>query len=128
MQHYGISKKTSLSFDEAVEKVSGLLLQEGFGLITKIDFQAKIKEKLGKDVERYLILGACNPASAFEAIQGEIEIGLLLPCNVIVYEKEGKVFVSAVRPSVAMGFVNNPKITPVAERVEKSLKNVIEQV
>lgn len=128
MQHYGISKKILLSFDGAVEKITKLLLQEGFGIISKIDIQEKMKEKLGKEMDKYLILGACKPSSAFEAIQQEVEIGLLLPCNVIVYEKDGEVFVSAVRPSVAMGFINNPKIAHVAESVEKSLEKVIAQV
>lgn len=128
MIHYGISKKTSLPFEETVEKVTNLLTEEGFGILTKIDIQQKMKEKLGKEMGKYLILGACHPSSAHEAIQNEIEIGLLLPCNVIVYEKEGEVFVSAIRPSVAMGFVNNPQIEQVAANIEQSLEKVISQM
>lgn len=128
MAHYGISKKTSLPFGEAVDRVTSLLAEEGFGILTKIDVQEKMKAKLGKEMDKYLILGACHPPSAYEAIQNEIEIGLLLPCNVIVYEKEGEVFVSAIRPSVAMGFVDNPKVEQIAGSVEESLEKVISQV
>jgi len=128
MTHYGISKKTLLSFEEAVDRVTLLLAEEGFGVLTKIDIQQKLKEKLGKEMDKYVILGACHPPSAYEAIQNEIEIGLLLPCNVVVYEKEGEVFVSAIRPSVAMSFVDNPQIEHIAKSIEKSLDKVISQV
>ncbi|MCF7846705.1 MAG: DUF302 domain-containing protein [Candidatus Gracilibacteria bacterium] len=127
MMHFGISKKTSFSFEETVERVGALLTEEGFGILTKIDVQQKMKEKLGKEMGKYLILGACHPPSAYEAIQNEIEIGLLLPCNVIVYEKGEEVFVSAMRPSVAMGFVNNKQVEAVAVRIEKSLEKVVSQ-
>ena len=128
MMHYGISKKTSLPFEKTVERVIALLTEEGFGVLTKIDIQQKMKEKLGKEMGKYLILGACHPPSAYEAIQNEIEIGLLLPCNVIVYEKGGEVFVSAIRPSVAMGVVNNKDIEGVTVSIEKSLEKVVSQV
>ena len=125
--HYGISKKTSLPFEETVERVVALLTEEGFGILTKIDVQQKMKEKLGKEMDKYLILGACHPPSAYEVIQHEIEIGLLLPCNVIVYEKGGEVFVSAIRPSVAMGIVNNKEIEGVAASIEEYLEKIISQ-
>lgn len=128
MTHYGISKKTPLPFDQAVEKVTQLLASKGFGVLTKIDVQQKMQEKLGKEMEKYLILGACHPSTAYEAIQNETEIGLLLPCNVIVYEKNGEVFVSAIRPSVAMSFVNNPKMETLAQTIEKSLEEVIASI
>jgi len=126
--HYGYGKKVSYDFDTAVEKVTAELKKEGFGLLMTIDIQEKIKEKLGKDIEKYVILGACNPPLAYEAIGAEKEIGLLLPCNVIVYEKEGDVMVSAIRPSIAMGFIANPKLQCVANQVEPKLKSVIDQL
>ncbi len=128
MEHYGISKKTNLAFEEAIERVTILLADEGFGILTRIDVREKMQEKLEKDMENYVILGACHPPSAYEAIHNEIEIGLLLPCNVIVYEKAGEVFVSAIRPSVAMGFIDNPKVADVAKHVEESLQKIIAEV
>jgi uncharacterized protein (DUF302 family) len=126
--HYGISKKTSLPFEETVERVTTLLAEEGFGVLTKIDIQQKMKEKLGEEMSKYLILGACHPSSAYEAILSEIEIGLLLPCNVIIYEQEGVVFIAAIRPSVAMGFIDNPHIKQVAVNIEKSLEKIISRI
>ncbi len=125
---YGYKKIVSYPFEKALEKTIEELKKEGFGILTTIDLQAKMKEKLNKDMERYVILGACNPPLAFEAIEAEKEIGLLLPCNVIVYETSGKVHVSAVIPSVAMGFIQNQKLASVAAQVEPKLKAVIDRL
>lgn len=125
MNHYGISRQMPYSFDEAVQKVTAALQNEGFGVLTTIDIQAKMKEKLDKDMEQYVILGACHPASAYKALQTEQEIGLLLPCNVIVYEKEEHVHVSAIKPSVAMGFLQNPDLKCIMEEIEPKLQRAI---
>lgn len=125
---YGYSKKVSLTFDEAVAKTKEVLALEGFGVLTEIDVKATMKKKLGIDYDNYLILGACNPASAHKALQAEKEIGLLLPCNVIVYENEGAVYVSAILPSAAMSMVENPALAALAEEVEPKLKKVIDSL
>ena len=91
---YGFSKKTSLPFEEAVSIVCDALEEKGFGILTKIDVQEKFKEKLGIDFTRYVILGACNPKNAHKAILAEEDIGLMLPCNVIIYEKGQRTIIS----------------------------------
>lgn len=99
--NYGISKTISLSFENAVEKVTEELKKEGFGVLTTIDVKATMKQKLGVDFTKYVILGACNPPFAHQSLLAEEQIGLLLPCNVIVYEKEGTTVVSAFDPMVS---------------------------
>lgn len=94
--------------------------------MSKIDVKEKFKEKLGIDFKEYVILGACNPGSAHKAILAEENIGLMLPCNVIVYEKGAKTVVSMIRPTQAMGLINNEKLTPIAQAVEAMLKRVFE--
>ena len=96
MPNYGYSKKLSLTFSEAVEKTRAELAKEGFGILTEIDVKATLKKKLNIDYENYIILGACNPPFAHKALEAEKEIGLLLPCNVIVYEDKGKVIASEI--------------------------------
>lgn len=125
---YGYSKKVPLPFDEAVTKTKDALGAEGFGVLTEIDVKATMKKKLGVDYDNYLILGACNPASAHKALQAEKEVGLLLPCNVIVYEEDGAVYVSAILPSAAMSMVENPALAALAKEVEPKLKRVVEEV
>lgn len=127
-QHYGYSKKVSLSFMEAQEKVRKHLQEEGFGVLTEIDVKATLNKKLGIDFENYTILGACNPPNAYKALQAEIEIGLLLPCNVIVYEKAGETFISAIMPTIAMGMVQNEALKGVALEIESKLKHAIDKV
>ena len=122
---YGCKKQVSLSFEAAVEKVKTELAKEGFGILTEIDVQATLKKKLSVDYDRYVILGACNPPFAYQALQADKEIGLLLPCNVIVYEDSGKTFVSAILPAVAMGMVDNPSLDDIARQVEEKLKKVV---
>lgn len=129
MQHtYGYNKVVDYDFFTAIEKAKEALKNEGFGILSEIDIKAKIKEKLDKDFENYIILGACNPPLAYQALQTEHEIGLLLPCNIIVYEKEGKVMVSAIRPLEAMRMINNPDLNEIALQVEEKLKRVIDSV
>lgn len=123
MSQYGFTKELTLSFDEAVDKVRSVLADEGFGILTEIDVQATMKKKLDKDMEEYLILGACNPPLASKAIDTEFEIGLLLPCNVIVYRKDNAMFASVLLPTVALDIAGNPQLEPLAQEAEKKLKH-----
>jgi uncharacterized protein (DUF302 family) len=123
---YGISKTVAVSFDAAVLKVTDELKKEGFGILTTIDVKQTLKAKLDVDVQRYLILGACNPSFAHKALQAEEQIGLLLPCNVIVYEKENETIVSAFDPSVMGKVSDNPALRLIADEVRQRLVRVIE--
>lgn len=123
---YGISKSVSLSFEQAIEKVTEELKKEGFGILTTIDMKETLKKKIDVDISRYTILGACNPQFANKALQIEKEIGLLLPCNVLVYEQNGSVIVSAFDPSAMDKIVSNPAIQPLSEEVQQRLLRVVE--
>jgi uncharacterized protein (DUF302 family) len=125
---YGFSKTISLGYDLAVKKVTEELAKEGFGVLTTIDVRETLKKKLDVDFTRYIILGACNPPFAYKALQTEEQVGLLLPCNVIVYEKEGKTVVSAFDPMAMTKLMENDRIRPVAEEVQARLKRVIDRV
>lgn len=125
---YGYTKKTSLPFNEAVEKTKEELAKEGFGVLTEIDVKATMKKKLNLDYDNYLILGACNPQFAHQALQTEKEIGLLLPCNVIVYEDKKDIYVSAILPSSAMSVVENDKLEEISKEVENKLKKAIDNI
>ncbi|MCF6267669.1 MAG: DUF302 domain-containing protein [Desulfuromusa sp.] len=123
---YYFNKITNLKFDEAITVVTTELGKEGFGVLSEIDLQGKIKEKLGKDIPPYKILGACNPIYAFAALQSEPHIGTMLPCNVIVREVEdGKVEVSAINPVDSMQAVGNPDLQETAGLIQEKLKKVI---
>ncbi len=126
--NYGFIKKIDLSFDDALVKVTEELKKEGFGILTTIDAQEKFKEKLNIDFPKYKILGACNPAMAHKAISMEWNVGLLLPCNVIVYEKENSVWVGIIKPSQAMAMVENDELKEIAAEVEAKLKTVFEGI
>jgi uncharacterized protein (DUF302 family) len=125
---YGFSKVTSHSYDQAVERVTEELRKEGFGVLTTIDVRETLKKKLDVDFTRYVILGACNPPFAYRALQAEEEIGLLLPCNVIVYEKEGRTIVGAFDPMIMATFIGNEKMQPIADEVKRRLERVIAAV
>jgi len=125
MSNYSYSKQLNISFDEAVDKTIATLKEEGFGILTDIDVKKTLKEKLDIDFKQYRILGACNPPRALKALQAEEEIGLLLPCNVIVYEKGDGVVVSALKPSVAFSIIDNKNLEPLAQEVEEIMKKVI---
>ncbi|MCF6277057.1 MAG: DUF302 domain-containing protein [Candidatus Magasanikbacteria bacterium] len=125
---YGYSKKVDLSFEETIEKTKAELQKEQFGVLTEIDVKSTLKNKLNVDFENYIILGACNPPNAYKTLQAEIEIGLLLPCNVIVYQKNSDTFVSAILPTVAMSFVENKDLENTAQIIEEKLKKVIDNI
>lgn len=123
---YSLGVDVEIPFDEAVDKVTALLKEEGFGVLTTIDVQKTLKEKLDIDRPRYLILGACNPNYAHQALQTEPEIGVLLPCNVVVYEQNETVRVEAMDPEAALSLANNADIEPIAREVRARISRVIE--
>ncbi len=125
---YGFSKSVDMPFDAAVEKVTAELQKEGFGVLTTIDVTETLKKKLNVDFKKYTILGACNPAFAHKALQAEEEIGLLLPCNVIVYERNGKSIVAAFDPMAMTRVMENAAIEPIAAEVKQRLERVIAAV
>lgn len=119
---YFLSKTTAYSFEEATEKISAALKQEGFGILTEIDMKNTLKNKLDVDIKKYKILGACNPGFAYKALQAEDKIGILLPCNVCVIEQAtGSVEVAIMDPVVAMSVVDNPGMAPLATEVRERL-------
>ena len=123
---YGIRTQIDASYEDAIPKVTEALKQQGFGILTQIDVAATLKTKLDKSFRKYVILGACNPSLAFQALTSETEIGLFLPCNVLVYEgDDGKTVVSAQDPIVALGIVGNDAVTPVAKEAKERLERVI---
>ncbi len=124
---YGYKTQIQGTFQEAINKVTAQLKKEGFGVLTTIDVKSTLKVKLDVEFDNYCILGACNPPFAYKALQTEIDIGLLLPCNVIVYEDsdKGHIVVSALLPTIAMSMIENPELHQVAIQVEEKLKNVI---
>jgi len=125
---YGYTKQTGLDYEEAVENAKSELKKEGFGMLMEIDVKATLKKKINIDFDKYVILGACNPNYAHMALLAEREIGLIMPCNVIVYEQDGKVFASSILPTVAMGMIKNKKLKIIAEAVEAKLKKVIDAI
>ena len=125
---YAYKKKVAMPISRAIEKTKEELKKEGFGVLTQIDVKATLKEKLNIDREDYVILGACNPAWAHKALEQEQDLGLMLPCNVIVYVKEGKTIVAAIRPTVQMEKIGNPRLNEIAIQVEEKLKRVIDKV
>ena len=126
---YYFSKTLNTTFGEAIEKVTNALKSEGFGILTEIDVQATLKKKLDVDFRPYKILGACNPPFAYKALKAEEQIGLMLPCNVIVYVNDnGETIVSAVDPAASMQAVKNEALGEVAETIQSKLKSVIESL
>jgi uncharacterized protein (DUF302 family) len=125
---YHNSKSVSYSFDEAIQKATEELKKEGFGILTEIDVKETLKKKLDVDFRKYKILGACNPAFAYKALQVEENLGVLLPCNVVVQEKEEKVQVSVVNPMESMKAVNNPALEEIAAQVSSKLIRVLESI
>jgi uncharacterized protein (DUF302 family) len=125
---YGFSKVVNLPYPEAVEKTRAALKEEGFGVLCEIDIKEKLKEKLGVDFRNYVILGACNPTLAYETLQQELNIGLLLPCNVVVYEDAGRTVVAGIDAARMLSVVGNPKLTATAEVVNEKLRRAVESV
>jgi uncharacterized protein (DUF302 family) len=126
--NYGFKREMEVPFDEAVERTRTALAGEGFGVLCEIDIKAKLKEKLGVDFGNYVILGACNPALAFEALQEEIDLGLLLPCNVVVYQEGPKTLVGVIDAARMMSVVGNEQLNKTAQAVNEKLQRVIEAI
>jgi uncharacterized protein (DUF302 family) len=122
---YAFRVELPLSFEQAVERVTTALQTEGFGVLTEIDVKATLKKKLNAEFRKYTILGACNPPLAQRALQEELEIGLLLPCNIIVYETDDGSTVSIIDPIAMMSFVENPELDTVASEASTRLQRVI---
>lgn len=126
---YFFSKKLAINFENAMTRITEELKKEGFGILTEIDVKATLKKKLDVDFPKYTILGACNPAFAYKALQAEPHIGTMLPCNVIVQElAEGKVEVAAVDPLASMQAIENQELQAIAKEIQLKLKRVIDQL
>jgi len=124
---YAMTQSTSLTFDEAVGRVREELKAEGFGVLCEIDVQATLAEKLGVEGEPYLILGACNPPLAHQALQAEPDLGVFLPCNVVVYRKDGATHISAVDAARMLSLVGNAELEPLAAEIRSRLLAVVER-
>lgn len=125
---YGSTVRTELGFDEAVERTRAALAENDFGILTEIDVQATLKNKLDQDMEQYLILGACNPQLAHQALDVEREIGLLLPCNVVVRRDGESTVVQALDPQVMVSLPGRPEMQPVAHEAAKRLNAALQAV
>lgn len=127
---YGITRRVSMGYEEAVEKVTASLKEQGFGILTEINVKDTLKAKIDKDFTKYIILGACNPPLAFRALSSEINIGLLLPCNVCVYEDpaNGETVVTAVDPEMLVSVTGNKELESVASEVKQKISTAIEAV
>ena len=125
---YTMGGTTALDYEEAVERVRAELKEEGFGILCEIDVRATLLEKLGVEREPYVILGACNPPLAHAALDAEAALGVLLPCNVVVYVRGGETHVEAIDPERMLSIVENDQLTPVAREVKSKLGTVVERV
>ncbi len=122
---YGVSRRLNLPFEQAIERARETLKAEGFGVLSEINIKEKMKEKLGVEFREYVILGACNPPIAYQALQEELALGLLLPCNVVVYEENGQSVVAAIDAVKMMSIVGNPKLEVAAKAVNEKLQRAI---
>ena len=125
---YTIAGTTALPFAEAVSRVREELAEEGFGVLTEIDVQATLREKLGEEVDPYVILGACDPTYAHRALGLEPDLGALLPCNVVVYDRDGETRVSAVDPVAMLSIVDNPELDAIAGDVRAKIERAVARV
>ncbi len=126
---YAFTRVLNTLYEDAVSKVRDALKEEGFGVLTEIDVKETLKKKVGVDFRKYVILGACNPPYAHRTLQTDLDVGLLLPCNVIVYETDDqKAYVSAINPVSALQVIKNRDLRKIAEEVSEKLKRVIDKV
>ena len=124
-----VKELPEMDYDQAVERTTELLADEGFGVLTEIDVKATFKKKLDLDFKRYVILGACNPKLAHQGLSGEPLLGVLLPCNVVVMDREGGgVIVAAFKPTAGFSLVDNPEVAPIAEQVEEKMRRVLDRL
>lgn len=128
-QEYQFRAELDVPYEEAISRATAVLKEEGFGVLTEIDVKATLKKKLDAEFRKYVILGACNPNLAHQALQQELELGLLLPCNVIVYETDaGDSVVSIVDPLTMLGVVENPGLQPIADEATERLRRVVQKL
>jgi uncharacterized protein (DUF302 family) len=128
-QQYALKTKVDAPFDEVLDRIPPALQREGFGVLTEIDVQGTLKKKLGVDFRRYRILGACRPASAHRVLQSDLDVGVLLPCNVVLYEDGAGTMVAAVDPMAAIaGATNDPDVKEVAADIRERLQRVLDTV
>ena len=123
---YSMSTTLDLPYEKAVDKVTEALKTEGFGVLTEINVKETLKKKLDADFRKYIILGACNPSLAHRALSADLDIGLLLPCNVVVYEEQGGSVVAVADPIAMLGIIKTPEIEKVAQEARAKLQRVIE--
>jgi uncharacterized protein (DUF302 family) len=127
-QDIGFSTRLKVDYEQAVQAARAALQEQGFGVLTEINIKATLKQKLDKDFRRYVILGACNPPLAHRALEADPSVGLLLPCNVIVYEEGAGCVVAAVDPLALLGVLDNPALREVAAEADRRLRRVIEKL
>jgi uncharacterized protein (DUF302 family) len=127
-QDIGFSTRLKMDYEQAVQAARAALQEQGFGILTEMDIKATLKQKLDKDFRRYVILGACNPPLAHRALEADPSVGLLLPCNVIVYEEGAGCVVAAVDPLALLGVLDNPALREVAAEADRRLRRVIEKL
>jgi uncharacterized protein (DUF302 family) len=129
MSKFGIRRELAIDFDQALERLPQALQTEGFGVLTEIDIKATLARKLGVDFRRYTILGACNPPLAHQALETELEVGLMLPCNVVVYEADdGHAVVVGIDPTATMAASGEPRLVALAEQVRDKLTRALDRV
>lgn len=126
--NYGTTIEIPLSYDEAVPAVKEAFKEQGFGTLTEIDVQATLKEKIDRDIEPYVILGTCNPHLASRALDVEREIGLLLPCNVVVTERDGKTLVQALDPQIMVSVLERDELSPIADEASRLIARALESL
>ncbi len=129
IKEYALSTVLNTSYEDAISKVTDALKEEGFGVLTEIDVKSTLKKKLDVDFRKYMILGVCNPPYAFRTLQTDLDVGLLLPCNVIVYETDDKkAYISALNPVSALEVIKSQELRKIAKEVSEKLKRVVEKV
>ena len=128
MINYGFYKELDLSFAEVLKQILERVKESGFGIVSQLDLKEKFKEKLGIEFKNYTILGLCDPPSALKSIQAEQSVGLLLPCNMIVFEKDDKTAVSIIKPTIAMSIIENEELGLISREVETRLKQLFDSI
>jgi uncharacterized protein (DUF302 family) len=129
IKKYAFSAVLNTTYEDAVSRVRNVLKEEGFGVLTEIDVKDTLKKKLNKEFRKYIILGACNPPYAYQALEADLDVGLLLPCNVIVYETDDKkAYVAAINPVSALETIKSPALEKIARQVTEKIRRVVAQV
>jgi uncharacterized protein (DUF302 family) len=128
-KNYAFSAVLDTTYEDAVSKVKDVLKEEGFGVLTEIDVKDTLRKKLNKEFRKYVILGACNPPYAYQALEADLDVGLLLPCNVVVYETDDKkAYVAAINPVSALEVIKSPTLEKIARQVAEKIGRVIAQL